>query len=103
MSQASDSILRGARQALAHVRGQTGDAVVHKVEIPDVNVKRIRKRLNLSQRGFAERFGFSIKSVRNWEQGIRRPEGPARLLLLVIEKEPEVVERVLADSTAEAT
>ena len=98
MSKASDSILQGTRQALAYVRGETQDVVVHKVEVPNVDVRRIRKRLSLSQKAFADRFGFSLKSVRNWEQGIRRPEGPARLLLLVIEKEPEVVDRVLAET-----
>jgi len=98
MSEASDSILRGARQALAYVRGETRDVVVHKVEVADVDVRRIRRHLSLSQKAFAERFGFSLKSVRNWEQGVRRPEGPARLLLLVIEREPEVVDRVLAET-----
>ena len=45
---------------------------------------------------FAARFGFSVKNVQNWEQGLRRPEGPARAYLHVIEREPEAVARALA-------
>jgi putative transcriptional regulator len=56
----------------------------------------IRKRLNLTQEAFAARFGFSAGAVRDWEQGRRRPEASARILLTVIDKEPEAVERALA-------
>ena len=45
---------------------------------------QIRSRLKLSQREFARRYGFSIDSVQNWEQGRRIPDGPARTLLAVI-------------------
>ena len=61
-----------------------------------VDVKAIRKRLGLTQVAFAQRYGFELSSIRNWEQGRRQPEGPARLLLLVIDKEPEAVHRALA-------
>ncbi|MCQ8240090.1 NadS family protein [Rhizosaccharibacter radicis] len=62
----------------------------------DVDVKAIRARRGLSQVAFARRYGFSPDAVRDWEQGRRRPEQAARTLLLVIDKEPEAVERVLA-------
>lgn len=61
-----------------------------------VDVKAIRNRTGLSQVAFARRFGFSPDAVRDWEQGRRRPEQAARTLLLVIDREPEAVERVLA-------
>lgn len=61
-----------------------------------VDVKAIRGRTGLSQVAFARRFGFSPDAVRDWEQGRRRPEQAARTLLLVIDKEPEAVDRVLA-------
>lgn len=60
-----------------------------------VDVKAIRARRGLSQVAFARRYGFSPDSVRDWEQGRRRPEQAARTLLMVIDKEPEAVERVL--------
>ena len=61
-----------------------------------VDVKAIRKRLGLTQAAFARRYGFELSSIRNWEQGRRYPEGPARLLLMVINKEPDAVHRALA-------
>ncbi|MGH2350858.1 MAG: helix-turn-helix domain-containing protein [Chloroflexota bacterium] len=51
--------------------------------------------MRLSQDEFAAKFGFPPASIRNWEQGRRRPEGPARVLLAVIARYPEVVEEVL--------
>ena len=67
------------------------------VQVPvEVDVKAIRKRLGLTQAAFAQRYGFELSSIRNWEQGRRQPEGPARVLLLVINKEPEAVQRALA-------
>ena len=66
------------------------------VSVPsDVDVKAIRKELNLSQKAFASRYGFSLGAVRNWEQGLRVPERPARLLLLLIRDEPRAVHRML--------
>jgi putative transcriptional regulator len=62
---------------------------------PD-NVRAIRQRLGLSQRAFAERFGFSVETIRNYEQGHRVPRGPTRVLLAVIAAEPDAVIRSLA-------
>ena len=53
-------------------------------------------RLGLSQAAFARRYGFSRRTVQDWEQ-CRRPEGPTRLLLQIIDRAPEVVERILRD------
>ena len=55
----------------------------------------IRKRLHLSQARFALTFGMSAATLRDWEQGRRHPEGPAKVLLRVIDKEPEAVLRAL--------
>lgn len=65
------------------------------VMVPAVNVKAIRLGLGLSQTKFAARFGFAPASVRNWEQGRRIPDGPARILLAVIGEYPGMVESVL--------
>lgn len=61
---------------------------------PDVRV--IRERLGLSQEAFADRFHLSVRTVQEWKQGRRVPEGPARVLLQVIERDPDAVERALA-------
>jgi putative transcriptional regulator len=56
-----------------------------------VDVKTIRKRLNMTQAKFASVFGFSIDTIKHWEAGRRTPEGPARALLTVISKNPRAV------------
>jgi putative transcriptional regulator len=93
MSTAGQKILRGARQALAFARGERRGFVVHPPEA--VDVKAIRRALGLSQREFSRQFGFDLAALRNWEQRRRLPEGAARLLLRVIEREPEAVRRAL--------
>jgi putative transcriptional regulator len=94
MSQAGRSIIKGARQALDYAQGSREGFVAH---VPTaVDVAAIRNRLGLSQAEFAARFGFKLDAVQNWEQGRRRPEGAARALLRVIEREPEAVQRALA-------
>ena len=61
--------------------------------MPDVAA--LRRRLKLSQAEFATRFGFSVATVRNWEQGRVLADGPARVLLAVIASEPQAVIRAL--------
>ena len=93
MSKAGESILRGARQALAYARGAREGFIAH---VPaEVDIKALRRRLGLSQRQFAQRFGFELDALQNWEQGRRRPEGPARILLKVIEHDPDKVQEAL--------
>lgn len=58
-------------------------------DIPDA--KRIRRSYNLSQNQFAAMLGISLATLRNWEQGRRKPEGPARVLLQVAAKHPNAV------------
>jgi putative transcriptional regulator len=97
VSAAGKSILAGLQDALAYAQGDTTRGQSHTVRVPEaVDVKVIRKRLGLTQAAFAQRYGFARSSIRNWEQGRRQPEGPARLLLLMIDKEPEAVHRALA-------
>jgi putative transcriptional regulator len=59
------------------------------IEAPDV--KKIRSDYKLSQNEFAALMGISVKTLRNWEQGRRVPEGPARVLLQVAAKHPDVI------------
>jgi putative transcriptional regulator len=55
----------------------------------------VRKKLGLSRRRFAERFRLDPRTVQDWEQGRRTPDQAARVLLTVIEREPEAVDRAL--------
>ena len=63
---------------------------------PMPNLKAIRQKLGLSQAAFARRFGFSVRTVQQWEQGRAIPDRPARILLKVIESAPHAVEQALA-------
>jgi len=95
MSKAGSRILQGAREALAFAKGDanTADYAVH---VPSaVDVRALRKRLGLTQAAFAARYGFSIGRVRDWEQGRSPIDAPSRILLTVLDKEPEAVERAL--------
>ena len=60
-----------------------------------VDVKGLRERLGLTQNQFSGMIGVSIKTLQNWEQGRREPEGPAKALLRVVEKEPQAVMNAL--------
>ena len=64
-------------------------------EIRPVDIKSIRKRLQRSQSEFALMIGVSVATLQNWEQGRRRPDGPARALLKVATENPEAVEEAL--------
>jgi len=60
-------------------------------KINPVDIKRIRDGYKLTQKEFAALLGISVRTLRNWEQGRRLPEGPAMVLLRVAEKHPEAV------------
>jgi len=69
---------------------------------PD-DVREIREKLNKSQSEFARMSGVSVSTLQNWEQGRREPVGPARALLVVAAKAPNVVARALADAARRQT
>ncbi|MCL6230284.1 helix-turn-helix domain-containing protein [Bartonella bilalgolemii] len=88
-------ILRGAREALSYAKGESDNAKLGIHISPKVDVKKIRKNIGLTQTQFAARFGFSVGRIRDWEQGRYSIDTPSRILLSIIENEPEVVNRVL--------
>ena len=93
---AGRKILEGLGEALAHANGELAAREVP-VRIPEmIDVRAIRTSLDLSQAEFALRFGFSVDTVRNWEQSKRVPNAQARALLTIIQKEPTAVMRALA-------
>jgi len=63
-------------------------------------VKVLRQRLSMTQAEFAEAFHLPITTLRDWEQHRSAPDAPARALLLAIERDPEVMRRLLADRAA---
>jgi len=74
-------------------RSKRKPARTFKVEDPDP--KAIRERLGLSQSRFAAIIGVSVRTLQNWEQGRREPEGPAKALLRVVDRDPEAVLQAL--------
>ena len=95
MSKVADSIRRGLREAVAYAEGKA-DESTYRVHVPaKIDVKAIRTSLDMTQEEFAGRFGFSVNTLRHWEQGSRQPEGPTRAYLLVIERAPKAVQKAL--------
>ena len=95
MSEVADSIRRGLREAVAYAEGKA-DKDAYRVHVPErIDVKAIRARLDMTQEEFAGRFGFSVNTLRHWEQGSRQPEGPTRAYLLVIDRAPEASRQAL--------
>jgi putative transcriptional regulator len=89
-------LVRGLNDALAHARGELA-LPSYTVRVPArVNVARLRHRMGLSQAAFARAFGLDVTALHAWEQGRRRPDRAARVLLAVIAKEPQAVLRALA-------
>lgn len=88
-------IVQGAHEALAIAKGEL-DPEEYAVTVPqNIDVRRIRKKLGMTQATFARIFGFSLATLRHWEQQKRTPEGPARAYLTVIDRQPDVVRKAL--------
>ena len=69
-----------------------GDKIPHRsTTLPVIKVRALRERLGLTQADFSRMMGVSIRTLQNWEQGRREPEGPAKALLRVVEREPQAV------------
>ena len=92
MTNPAASVRRGLQEALTYAKGHKNGAQVHPIEVPEPDVAAIRKRSGLSQAEFARTIGVAVGTLRGWEQGRRRPEGPARVLLALIEKRPRIVQ-----------
>ena len=69
-------------------------------EDPSRFVRQVRARCGLTQAAFAERIEVPIETVRNWEQGKRSPRGPARALLKLIDRVPDVAFATLGRKSA---
>lgn len=92
MSKLGSRLLQSAEEALAYATGEkTKGFAVHAA----IDVKAIRTKLQLAQPEFAARFGLSIGTLRDWEQGRTVPDRPAQVLLRVIDAAPDLVQRVV--------
>ena len=89
-----DNLVASIREAGRIRRGEAPPSRV--TEFGPLDVKAIRGRLGKSQAEFARMIGVSVATLQNWEQGRRRPEGPARALLKVAAANPEAVAAALA-------
>jgi putative transcriptional regulator len=88
---AGDSIIQGLSEALAFAQGEDACANIHNVEVPTIDVAKIRARTGLSRGFFARRIGVAEGTLLKWEQGRRRPIGPAKALLTMIDKKPSLM------------
>ncbi|MDX2179336.1 MAG: helix-turn-helix domain-containing protein [Bryobacteraceae bacterium] len=97
MKKKDHSIIEGARQSLDFLRGKANGSRVVTFRVEAGTVREIRRSLRLSQTQFADQFGFSPATVRNWEQGRTTPDTPARILLAVIRRDPDVARAAAED------
>lgn len=89
-----DGLMKSMEEARLFL--QTGDPKYGRVHIPkEIDSAAIRAKAGLTQAAFAKQIGVSVATLRNWEQGRRNPDGPARVLLAMLAKDPEIVMRVL--------
>ena len=95
MSKAYDKVMKGLRDAQGYLNGERDGFAVHEIEVPEPDVVAIRGKTGLSQPAFAKSIGVPLGTLKNWEQGRRRPEGSARVLLALIEKRPSIVQEEL--------
>jgi len=89
-----DELLESVREGGAILRGEQTASREFLLDDPDV--RSLRESYGLSQPKFAALLGISVGTLRNWEQGRRRPEGSARVLLRIVAKHPDAVLDVAA-------
>ncbi len=99
MNDASEGIERGLKEALAQARREEreGPVEIERIDVPELDVVVIRASTGLPQDAFARSIGVDKATLRDWEQGRRRPEGNARVLLAMIAEDPHIAHRALSD------
>jgi putative transcriptional regulator len=100
MSKLGKRLIAAAEEALAIARGEA-DPRTYRVHIPaEIDTRAIRRKLKLTQQEFAARYRIPVATLRDWEQGRRVPDAPARALIAAIRAEPEVIRRALKRTAA---
>ena len=101
MGRMFEDLKEGLAEADAFMSGENTGAKVH---IPAaIDVKRIRRKLGLTQAAFANAYGLSLDAVKNWETGRRVPDRSATTLLTIIERNPKAVIKALRQQPAKKT
>ena len=96
MGKAYEKMAAGFDDAIAFAQGDASRGRI----VKPVNVKAIRERVRKTQAEFAQAFHLPVGTVGDWEQNRRQPDAPARVLLHLIEADPETVERLIAKAEA---
>lgn len=94
-TRAFDRIKAGLQDALAHAGGESSRARLRRPRRAEIDVAAVRTKLGLTQPAFAQLCGVSVATLRNWEQGRRRPTGPSRALLFLVDAEPRAALRAM--------
>ena len=84
-----NELLESVRQGKDILKGERPAS--RRFTVNEINVSQLRSRFELTQNKFAQMLGISVSTLRNWEQGRRKPEGPARVLLQIADLHPEAV------------
>ncbi|GAB1355796.1 MAG TPA: NadS family protein [Candidatus Rifleibacterium sp.] len=87
-------LIEGVKQFVQIKRGEMKPSRVF--EFTALDVKALRESLHKSQSEFARMIGVSLATLQNWEQGRRKPVGPAKALLRVVQMQPDAVLKALA-------
>ena len=96
-TQVGQEVKEALGEVLAHVHGEVA-LPCRIIDDPAADhILALRKRLKLSRQKFADRFGLDARAVQDWEQGRRVPDRAARVLLTLIDRDPEAVVRVLSE------
>ncbi len=84
-----EKLIASVKEAGEIKAGRRGPSRVYEVKPPEI--KTVREKLNVSQNEFALMIGVSVRTLQNWEQGRRKPEGPAKALLRIASRNPRAV------------
>ncbi len=93
MTDLYNDVMGALEEAVAYAKGQETGAIVHEVE--PLDIKAIRQKVDMTQEEFAKAVGVKLPTLRHWEQGDRKPTGPARVLLNLLSREPNTILRLL--------
>jgi putative transcriptional regulator len=95
MNKGFPEISEGLKDVEVHTKGKKSEDLRYMAET--LNVRAIRKKTGMSQQRFCTTFGISLGTLRHWEQGLRSPRGAARVLLKVVEHNPQAVIKAVSE------
>ncbi len=84
-----EKLVASVREAGEIKKGRKAPSRAYEIKPPEIKI--VREKLNVSQNEFALMIGVSVRTLQNWEQGRRKPEGPAKALLRIASKNPGAV------------